>query len=105
MLSSIDNAVIYDLEKNIRVEDLSGYSYNSIVKGYFDVDEYSKEIKDKIADYEQLIVKSHHDTKLLTLEEKEKYYELKRYFEGLPKTLSPELQLKIQQLELAELAQ
>jgi predicted ATP-binding protein involved in virulence len=105
VLSSIDNAVIYDLEKQIRVEDLSGYSYTNIVKGYFDADEYSKEVKDKIAEYEQLIAKSHHDTNLLTLEEKAQYYELKRYFEELPKTLSPELQLRIQQLELAQLAQ
>lgn len=105
VLNSIDNAVIYDLEKQIRVEDLSAYSYSSIVKGYFEADEYSKEVKDKVVEYEQLIAKSRHDTSLLSLEEKEKYYELKKYFEGLPKTLSPELQLKIQQLELAQLAQ
>jgi len=105
VLSSIDNAVIYDLEKQERVEDLSAYSYTNIVKGYFETDEYSQEVKEKIREYEKLVEKSKHDTGLLTLEEKEKYYDLKKYFEQLPKTLSPELQLKIQQLELSRLAQ
>ena len=105
VLSSIDNAVIYDLEKQERVENLSAYSYTNIVKGYFEADEYSQEVKEKIREYEKLVEKSKHDTGLLTLEEKEKYYDLKRYFEQLPKTLSPELQLKIQQLELSRLAQ
>jgi predicted ATP-binding protein involved in virulence len=106
VLSSIDNAVIYDLEKQEEdISDFSAYSYSSIVKGYFGTDEYSKELKDKVADYEQLIHKSDHDTTNLTIEEKEQYYNLKRYFEELPKSLSPELQLKIQQLELADLAQ
>lgn len=105
VLSSIDNAVIYDLEKQERVEDLSAYSYTNIVKGYFEADEYSQEVKDKIQEYELLVEKSKHDTEALTLEEKEKYYDFQTYFEQLPKTLSPELQLKIQQLELARLAQ
>ena len=105
MLSSIDNAVVYDLEKQERIEDMSGYSYSSIVKGYFGTDEYSQEVKEKIADYEYLIKKSNNDTTLLTLDEKERYYDLKKYFAELPKSLSPELQLKIQQLEIVSLAQ
>lgn len=54
VLNSIDNAVIYDLEKNIRVENLSSYSYEGIVEGYFEVDNYSKELKDKRDNKEQL---------------------------------------------------
>lgn len=45
VLNSIDDAVIYDLEKKIRLEDLSNYSYHGIVEGYFEVDSYSKELK------------------------------------------------------------
>lgn len=55
VLSSLDNAVIYDLEKRIKVEDLSSYSYEGIVEGYFDVDKYSDEIKEKLLRYEQLV--------------------------------------------------
>ncbi|WP_169704788.1 AAA family ATPase [Runella slithyformis] len=105
VLSSIDNAVIYDLEKQERVEDLSAYSYTNIVKGYFGTDEYSNEIKEKVVDYERLLNRIKGSTANLSIEEKEQFYELKKYFEELPKSLSPELQLKIQQLELAQLAQ
>ncbi len=39
ILNSIDDAVIYDLEKNLLInEDLSGYSYEGIVESYFDSD-------------------------------------------------------------------
>ncbi|MCP1385644.1 AAA family ATPase [Runella salmonicolor] len=105
VLSSVDNAVIYDLEKQERVEDLSAYSYTNIVRGYFGIDEYSNEIKEKVAHYEDLINKMKGEEAKLSVEEKEMFYELKKYFKELPKSLSPELQLKILQLELAQLAQ
>lgn len=40
VLNSINNAVIYDLEKNIRVEGLMDYSYEGIGEGYFEVDNF-----------------------------------------------------------------
>lgn len=54
VLNSTDNAVIYDLEKNLRIEDLSAYSYDGIVEGYFEVDNYSKELKENIQEYREL---------------------------------------------------
>lgn len=54
VLNSIDNAVIYDLEKKLRVENLSGYSYDGIVEGYFEIDNYSNELKEKVAEYRKL---------------------------------------------------
>ena len=47
VLNSIDDAVIYDLEKKIRLEDLSNYSYDGIVEGYFEVDSYSNDCSRK----------------------------------------------------------
>lgn len=58
VLNSIDNAVIYDLEKNIRLENLSGYSYEGIVEGYFEVDNYSNELREKILKYRELALKN-----------------------------------------------
>ncbi len=98
VLSSVDNAVIFDLETKQRVEDLSGYSMGAIVESYFDSDTYSEEVKRKIKEYEILLNKD-----ILTEEEKEQKFDLKLYFKDLPKTLSPELSLKISQLELATL--
>ena len=98
VLSSVDNAVIYDLEKQIRVEDLSGYSVEGIIESYFDNDKYSKSIQDKIVEFEALMVKP-----FLTEKEKLRIDFLEQYFDELPDFLSPELQVKIQQIQLAKL--
>ena len=47
VLSSEANAVVFDLEKKILVEDMSGFSLDSIVEGYFDSDKYSQILKNK----------------------------------------------------------
>jgi energy-coupling factor transporter ATP-binding protein EcfA2 len=99
VLNSVDNAVIFDLEKKVLVEDMTGYSINSIVESYFDSDNYSAIVKNKVSEYENLLNK--HD---LTEDEEEKLFDLKRYFRDLPKMFSPELALKINQLELANLS-
>jgi len=99
VLSSVDNAVIFDLETKQRVEDLSGYSVEGIVESYFDIDQYSDEIKAKLDEYETLLNKSD-----LTSEEKERKLDLKIYFkDNIAKTLSPELSLRIKELETQKL--
>ena len=98
VLSSIANAVIYDLEKQIRVEDLSGYSVEGIIEGYFDNEKYSESIKKKINEYEELMER---DT--LNDSQKDRLYFLDQYLEELPDFMSPELQVKIQQIKLAKL--
>ncbi|WP_147277031.1 AAA family ATPase [Runella aurantiaca] len=98
VLSSVDNAVIYDLEKQQVVEDLSDYSYQELVETYFGTDQYSDVVKQKLNEYELLIKKQGR-----TEEEEDKLYEIRRYFRKLPFFLSQELQLKIQELELYKL--
>lgn len=98
VLNSVNNAVIFDLEKKLLVEDLSGYSVNSIIESYFDSDDYSTIVKEKVIEYERLLT-----TDILNEEEEEKLFDLKRYFRDLPKMFSPELALKINQLQLANL--
>lgn len=57
ILNSISNAVIYDLEYKIKAEDLSGYSAEGIVEGYFENDTYSDYIKTRLNRYKELINK------------------------------------------------
>lgn len=94
IINSLENAVVYDLENHIQVEDLSGYSVEGIIEGYFKADKYSIHLKNLVAEYEKLV-----QTENRNKEEKERFKELRKYFKDLSKFMSPELQLKIQQLE------
>lgn len=98
VLSSIDNAVICDLEKKIVTTDLTGYSYDTIIESYFESDKYSTELKNKIDEYERLKGKDN-----LMAEEKEKLLQLKIYLNEIPKFISDELAVKLQQIKLKEL--
>jgi predicted ATP-binding protein involved in virulence len=95
ILNSIKNVVIYDLEKHLLVSDLSAYSYDGIVEGYFDNDKYSQEIKEKIETYEQLVRK-----KKRTEEEDEKMMDLRMYLKEIAGPLASELKARFQQIEL-----
>lgn len=58
ILNSTPNAVIYDLEKNILVEDgLNDISYGGIVEGYFKADQLSIDLRDKFERYKELVAK------------------------------------------------
>ncbi len=54
ILNSVENCVIYDLEKQIRIENMSGYSAEGIVEGYFELDSYSERLLQKVKRYECL---------------------------------------------------
>lgn len=92
VLNSIDNAVIYDLEKNIRLENMSQYSYEGIVEGYFEVDNYSNELKEKISKYRELAFKNNlsDDERALRAELR---IELKNASNDLAKELKEEFEL------------
>lgn len=94
VLSSIENAIIYDLEKNIRVEGLSEYSYEGIVEGYFEVDNYSQELKEKINEYRELAFK-----KNLSDDEKALRAELRIELKNASNDLAKELKEEFKQIE------
>ncbi|MFN8576109.1 MAG: AAA family ATPase [Candidatus Sericytochromatia bacterium] len=94
VLNSVNNAIIYDLENKIQVDDLSSYSYDGIVESYFDSDKYSQIIKDKVKEYRVLA-----SNKNLTEEQEDRFIDLKMYFKTIPKFMSPELELELQQIE------
>ncbi|WP_368243910.1 AAA family ATPase [Clostridium tertium] len=98
VISSIDNAVIYDLEKKIQLEDLSAYSYEGIVEGYFNVDKYSKEAKEKLYRYKELINKLNKSE-----DEESEEFELRNYLKGIPENLASEIVYEFKNIELSKL--
>jgi len=95
VLSSIENAVIYDLEKNLLVGDLSGYSYDGIVEGYFRNDKYSEIVKGNLETYERLL-----NMETRTEDEEEQMMDLRIELENIPDSLAPELKARFQRIEL-----
>ena len=95
VVNSIQNAIICDLEKKIITDDLSGYSYDTLIESYFNSNMYSNELVKKIEKFEFLIEKE----KLSTKELKE-LTELKSYLDAIPKFASDELAVKLQQIKL-----
>lgn len=95
VLNSLDDAVIYDLEKHIQVEDLSAYSLEGIVEGYFDIDQYSDEIKEKLSKYEKFVYK-----KDKSQEEKDEMMNLRLYLKDVSGKLAPELVYKFREIEI-----
>ncbi|MDD7642438.1 MAG: AAA family ATPase [bacterium] len=59
ILNSVENCVIYDLEKKIRMEDMSCYSAEGIVEGYFELDSYSENLMKKVKRYQELVETDH----------------------------------------------
>lgn len=98
VLSSLSNAVICDLETRQVTDDLSGYSYDALIESYFNTDKYSEEIKQKILLYEDLASKIQ-----VNDQQKDVLRQLRNYFAHVPKYLSKELLVKLQQIELQNL--
>jgi len=86
VLNSISNAVIYDLEKNVRAEDFSAYAYDSIIETYFENDKYSTITKNKLNRFKQLITQ-----KNINYKEKNELRKIEYYFDNIPTFVAPEL--------------
>jgi predicted ATP-binding protein involved in virulence len=95
IINSLDNAVVFDLQKRIPLADMSAYSYEGIVEGYFEMDQYSIEVQEKLKRYEGLIVKPS-----LTTDEIREMQDLETYLLSAPDYLSKELTLMVQDLML-----
>lgn len=98
VLSSVKNAVICDLERRIVTEDLSGYSSELLVESYFESDKFSGLLKNDLARFEALV-----DQENLSEEEEEELELLQRNLNAIPKYLSEELIVKLQQIKRKQL--
>ena len=100
ILSSVSNAVIYDLENHTREEDFSMFAYDSIVEKYFENDKYSEIVKIKFNTFKELFFK-----KEITTEESRELRKLEYYFENIPSFVAPELIAEFQSLQLKKISQ
>lgn len=96
ILSSLDNAVIYDLENRTLVENgLNNLPYGGIVEGYFNADTLSEELRGKFERYKVLISKD-----ALSDEEYEEIDRLEFYLDEIPDYLAKELAAEYSRLKL-----
>lgn len=96
ILSSIPDAVIYDLEKNILVENgLADIPYGGIVEGYFQSSELSKTLEEKFARYKLLVRKPN-----LTDDDFEEITKLEMFLNEIPDYLALDITTEYQRLKL-----
>jgi hypothetical protein len=96
----VENAVVFDMEKQIRVENLTGYSYSGLVETYFENDKYSNYVKKKLQEYEKYIEKSELDE-----DDLEEIEDLEDYFESIPDFVSIELKMAYKNLKIKKLTE
>lgn len=96
ILSSVDNAVIYDLQNRTLVENgLENLPYEGIVEGYFNADTLSAELRGKFERYKDLVSKDE-----LSDEEYEEIDKLEFYLDEIPDYLAKELASEYSRLKL-----
>jgi hypothetical protein len=78
VISSLKNAVVFDLEKKECLENPGSYSYEAIVEGYLDVGQYSNEMRSTFKRYRELYNKE------LTAKESEEFDTLISELENVP---------------------
>ena len=90
VLSSIKDAVAYDMERHEVIGDLTDYSYESLAEGYFGVKTNSVEIEVRLERLEELLKKGGD----LDVAEKDELTRLQSDFEKLPELVAPSLKGK-----------
>ena len=95
ILSSLENATIYDLEKRLVVENgLANLPYEGIVEGYFKADSLSRELREKFEEYKLLVKKEKLDGI-----DFEKINELELYLDEIPDYLALDLNVAYKKLK------
>jgi len=94
VMTSLENAIVYDLGKNERLENPNFYSYDTVIESFLDTSLYSNELQGYFAHYKELCLKHR------TPEENEEFLKVKAELEirAMPST---ELYIAFQELERA----
>ena len=83
ILNSISNAKAYDLERQVELDNLSGFSSDDLAEGYFEADAYSDELKNSLNRYEELGLRND-----LTEDERAERAEIRIKFKNISTELS-----------------
>ena len=83
ILNSISNAKAYDLERQVELDNLSGFSSDDLAEGYFEADAYSDELKNSLNRYEELCLRND-----LTEDERAERAEIRITFKNISTELS-----------------
>lgn len=95
ILSNADNATIYDLEnKKCISSGLSNLPYEGIIRGYFEVDDLSRQLRSKFDRYKEIVTK-----KELSDEEIAEIPHLELYLDEIPDYLALEITTEYKRLK------
>lgn len=83
ILNSISNAKAYDFERQVELDNLSGFSSDDLAEGYFEADAYSDELKNSLNRYEELCLRND-----LTEDERAERAEIRIKFKNISTELS-----------------
>ncbi len=86
VLSSMPNAVAYDLEHKKPIEDLTNYSYESLAEGYFGVSTESSSVEKRLRRLQELLI-----IKNLTDSDKNEIRQLMIELDKISEAVSPDL--------------
>ena len=94
ILNSISNAKAYDLERQVELDNLSGFSSDDLAEGYFEADAYSDELKNSLNRYEELCCR-----KDLTEDERAERAEIRIRFKNISSELSGAAKERFEDIE------
>lgn len=97
IVNSLENAIIYDLEKHLLVKNgLADIPYSGVVEGYFNVDKMSKRLREKYERYKKLAKKAE-----ITDEDLDEIADLEMYLDEIPDYLAIDITTEYQRLKIA----
>lgn len=94
ILTSVPNATIFDLEKKVLFEDMSGYSIDNVAEAYFDSEDYSVTLEAQLKEYKSLLA-----IKNPTDEERSRRAELRTLLKNVDGTLAARIRNEFEDLE------
>ena len=99
VLTSLNDAVVFDLESKERWEHMAPMAASTVVESYFDLDLYSNEIKNRVSRYSELAKKSN-----LMEEENEELNRIRIQLDNIEYESAPELVAQYRSLRAKESA-